>query len=165
MYARNSIQYEEPELPPVKSEVVRAMHAVANKKASGIDNICRTLKERWKTVIARLHYICIALWETAEWPEDWADSVVIPLLKKSNTKQCTNHRTIALASHGSKIILKIVQERIKRKTEMEIAEEQVGSCPGKGTKDQTTNLRLITQNAQVHRQPSYMCFVDCSNSR
>jgi len=66
---------------------------------------------------------------------------------------------VALVSHASKIILKIVQDRIKKKTETEIAEEQAGFQPGKGTRDQITNLRIIMHKAKEHQQPLYSVHV------
>ena len=58
-----------------------------------------------ETLLDRMHRICVAIWETGEWPEEWTFSTFIPLPKKGNLKQCANYRTIALVSHASKIIL------------------------------------------------------------
>jgi len=70
--------------------------------------------------------ICVAIWETGEWPEEWTLSTFIPLPKKGDIKLCANYRTIALASHASKIRLWIVLERMRVKTKTEIADEQAG---------------------------------------
>jgi len=75
-------------------------------------------------------------------------------------KQCANYRTIALVSHASKILLRIILERIRVKTETEIADEQVGFRQGRGTRDQITNLRILMHNARKHQQLLHMCFVD-----
>lgn len=80
--------------------------------------------------------------------------------KKGDLKQCANYRTIALVSHASKILLRIILERIRLKTESEIADEQAGFRQGRGTRDQITNLRVLMQKAREHQQPLYMCFVD-----
>jgi len=74
--------------------------------------------------------------------------------------QCNNYRTIALVSHASKILLKIILERIRRKTEEEIAEEQAGFRKGRGTRDQILNLRNIMQKSKEHQQHLFMCFID-----
>jgi len=67
---------------------------------------------------------CVVIWETGEWPEEWTFSTFIPLPKKGDLKQCANYRTIALVSHASKNLLRIILERIGVKTETEIADEQ-----------------------------------------
>jgi len=69
--------------------------------------------------------MCVAIWETGEWPGEWTFSTFIPLPKKDNLKQCENYRTIALASHASKILLRIILEKIRVKTETDTADEQV----------------------------------------
>ena len=98
--------------------------------------------------------------ETSEWPEDWTDSTFVTIPKKGDLKQCINYRTIALVSHASKIILRIILERIKKKTESEISDEQAGFRQRRGTRDQITNLRIIMQKMKEHQQPLFMCFVD-----
>ena len=102
----------------------------------------------------------MAIWETCEWSEEWTFSIIIPLPKKDDLKQCENYRTIALVSHASKILLRIILERIRVKTETEIADEQAGFRQGRGTRDQITNLRILMHKAREHQQPLYMCFVD-----
>jgi hypothetical protein len=146
---------------PLRSEVARAMKEVANGKSTGLDGIpIELLKFAGDTALDRMHRICEAIWETGEWPEDWTNSVFIPLPKKGDLKQCGNYRTIALVSHASKIILKIILERIRGKTETELADEQAGFRRGRGTRDHLTNLRIIMQKMNGHQQPLYMCFVD-----
>ena len=85
---------------------------------------------------------------------------IIPLPKKGDLKQCENYRTIALVSHASKILLRIILERIRVKTETEIADEKAGFQQGRGTRDQITNLRILMHKTREHQQPLYMCFVD-----
>ena len=84
----------------------------------------------------------------------------IPLLSVYQERAISSYRAIALVSHASKILLKIIQERIRTKTEPEIADEQAGFRRGRGTRDQVNNLRIIMQKARQHQQPLYMCFVD-----
>jgi len=102
-----------------------------------------------------MHKICVAIWKTGE-----SFSTFIPLPKKGDLKQCANYRTIALVSHASKILLRSILERIRVKTETEIADEQAGFRQGRGTRDQITNLRILMHKAREHQQPLYMCFVD-----
>jgi len=88
------------------------------------------------------------------------NSIFVPIPKKGDLGQCKNYRTIALVAHASKIMLKIVLERIREKTESEINDEQAGFRRGRGTHDQITNLRILKQKLNKHQQPLYMCFVD-----
>jgi len=76
----------------------------------------------------------------------------IPLPKKGDLKQCVNYRTIALVSHTSKILLRIILERIRVKTETEIADEWAGFQRGSGTRDQIANLRILMHKAHKHQQ-------------
>jgi len=102
----------------------------------------------------------VVISETGDWPDEWTFSTFIPLPKKGDLKQCADYRTIAAVSHASKILLRIILERIRVKTETEIADEQAGFRQGRGTRDQITNLRILMHKAHVHQQPLYMCFVD-----
>jgi len=94
----------------------RGAHAIcqtASRKALSADEVpAELLKAGGQTVLERMHRICVAIWETGEWPEEWTSSTFIPLPKKGDLKQCANYRTIALVSHASKIFLWIILERI-----------------------------------------------------
>jgi len=81
--------------------------------------------------------------------EEWTFSTFIPLPKKGDLKQCESYRTIALVSHASKILLRIILARIRMKTETEIADEQAGFRQGRGTRDQITNLRILVHKART----------------
>ena len=61
-----------------------------------------------------LHSICQQIWKTQQWPQDWKRSVFIPIPKKGNAKECSNYHTIALISHASKLMLKILQARLQQ---------------------------------------------------
>jgi len=156
-------EYWEQEPPPLRLEVARAIRQTASRKATGLDDLIRTCgfatsdshKTGGETVLDRMHRICVAIWETGEWPEEWTFSKFIPLPKKGDLKKCANYRTIALFSHASKILLRIILERIRVKTETEIADEQAGFRQGRGTRDQITNLRILMHKAREHQQPLY----------
>jgi len=111
-----------------------------------------------ETVLDRMHRICVAIWETGEWTEDWTFSTFIPLPKKGNLKQCANYRTIALVSCASKILSRIILERIRVKTETEIADEQAGFRQGRGARNQIKNLRILIHKAREHQRPLYVLF-------
>ena len=100
------------------------------------------------------------MWQSGGWPEEWTYSAFIHLPKKGDLKQCSNYRTIALVSHVSKILPRIILERSRLKTETETADEQVGFRKGRRTRDQVTNLRIPMEKAHQRQQPLYMCFVD-----
>ena len=74
--------------------------------------------------------------KTQQWPQDWKRSVFIPIPKKGNAKECSNHRTIALISHASKAMLKILQARLQQYVNYELPDVQAGFRKGRGTRDQ-----------------------------
>ena len=79
-------------------------------RASGSDGIPAELLQILKDdAVKLLHSICQQIWKTQLWPQDWKRSVFIPILKKGNAKECSNYCTIALSSHASKVMLKILQ--------------------------------------------------------
>ena len=82
-------------------------------KASGGDGIPVALFQILKDdAVKVLHSICQQIWKTQQWPQDWKRSVFVPIPKKGNAKECSNYRTIALISHASKVMLKILQARL-----------------------------------------------------
>ena len=106
------ITFLEPDI--LECEVKRALGSTTNK-ASGGDGIAAELFKILKDdAIKVLHSICQQIWKTQQWPHDWKRSVFIPIPKKGNTKQCSNYRTIALISHTSKVMLKILQARVQQ---------------------------------------------------
>ena len=91
-----------------------------------------------------LHSICQQIWKTQQWPRDWKRSVFIPIPKKGNAKKCSNYRTIALISHASKVMLKILQVRLQQNVKRELPDAQAGFRKGRGTRDQmTTSVRSL----------------------
>src|ERR1700761_6144633 len=85
---------------------------------------------------------------------------VHPIPKKGDLAKCTNYRTISLVSHASKVLLKVILSRIQHTTKQELPDEQAGFRPGRGTRDQITNLRVLMAKLLEHNQPLYMCFID-----
>ena len=86
-----------------------------------------------------LHSICQQIWKTQQ-PQDWKRSVFIPIPKKGNAKECSNYHTIAVISHASKVMLKILQARLQQYVIHELPDVQVGSRKGRGTRDQINNI-------------------------
>ena len=97
-----------------------------------------------------------------EWPTDWCRAVFLPIYKKGSKKECSNHRTISLIVHASKIILKIIVNRIKSMYSTEISEEQAGFVEGRGTREHIVNVRQIMEKCRGHNIPLYMCCIDYS---
>ena len=79
-----------------------------------------------------LHSICQQIWKTQHWPQDWKRSVFIPILKKGSAKECSNYHTIALISHASKVMLKILQARLQQYVNCELPDIQAGFRKGRG---------------------------------
>ena len=90
----------------------------------------------------------------------WTQSLVITLPKKSNLQQCQNYRTISLISHQSKVMLKIILNRLKPHVEKIITEEQAGFRAGRCTTEQIFNLRILCEKYLQHQQDLYHVFVD-----
>jgi len=147
-------EYWEQERPPLRSEVARAIRQTASRRATGPDEVpVELFKAGGETVLDRRHIIRVAIWETGECPEEWTFSTSSPLPKKSDLKQCANFRTIALVSHASKILLRIILEKIRIKTKTETADEQARFRQGRGTRGQIKNLRILMLKAREHQQP------------
>ena len=84
-------------------------------KASGSDGIPAELFQALKDDAMKvLHSTCQQIWKTQQWPQDWERSVFIPISKKGNAKECSNYHTIALISHASKVMLKILQAMLQQ---------------------------------------------------
>ena len=112
-------------------------------KASGDDGIPVELFQILKDdALKMLHSICQQIWKTQQWPQDWKRSVFIPTPKKGNVKECSHYRTIALVSHASKVILKILSSRLQQYMNRELPDVQAGFIKGRGTRDQIANIWL-----------------------
>ena len=129
-------------------------------KASGGDGIPVELFQILKdNAVKALHSICQEMWETQQWPQDCKRSVFIPIPKKGNTKECSNYHTIALISHASKVMLKILQARLQQYMNQEPPDVQAGFRKGKGSRDQITNIRWIIEKAREFQKNIYLCFM------
>ena len=105
---------------------------ITTNKASGGDGITVELFQILKDdAVKVLHSICQQIWRTQQWLQDWKRSVFIPIPKKGNTKECSNYRTIALISHASKVMLKILQTRLQQYVNHELPDVQAGFRKGK----------------------------------
>ena len=106
------ITHLEPDI--LECEVKWALGSITTNKATGGDGIPAKLFQSLKDDSLKvLHSICQKIWKTQQWPQDWKRLVFIPISKKDNAKECSNYHTIALISHASKVMLKIVQARLQ----------------------------------------------------
>ena len=105
-----------------------------------------------------LHLRCHQIWKTKQWPQYWKRSVFIPIPKKSNAKECSN--TIALISHTSKVMLKIVQDRFQLYVNPKLPEAQAGLRKGRGTRDQIASICWIIEKTREFQKNTYFCFID-----
>ena len=89
---------------------------------------------------------------------------VIPIPKKGNAKECSNYCTIALISHASKVMFKILQARLQQYVNQELPDVQAGFRKGRGTRDQIANIRWIMEKAREFQKNIYFCFIDCAKA-
>ena len=125
----------------LECEVKWALGSITMNKASGGDGILIELYQiLTDDAVKVLHSICQQIWETQQWPRDWKRSVFVPIPKKGNAKECSNYRTIALISHVSKVMRKILQARLQQYVNCEFPDVQAGFRKGRGTRDQIANI-------------------------
>ena len=112
------------ELGILEWEVKWALGSITTNKASGGDRIPVQLFQILKddAAVKVLHSICQQIWKTQQWPQDWKSSVSFPIRKKGKAKKCSNYHTIALISHVSKVMLKILQARLQQYVNCELPE-------------------------------------------
>ena len=101
-----------------------------------------------------LDSICQQIWKTQQWPQDWKRSVFIPIPKKSNAKECLNYCTVALISHASKVMLKILQARLQQYVKRELPDAQARFRKSRRTRDQIANIRWIIRKAKEFQKTS-----------
>ena len=95
-----------------------------------------------------LHSTCQQIWKTQQWSQDWKKSVFIPIPKKGNAKEYSYYRTIALTSHASKVMLKILQARLQQYVNQELPDVQAEFRKGRETKDQIANICWLKEKAR-----------------
>ena len=126
-------------------------------KASGGDGIPVELFQILKDdAVKVLHSVCQHIWKTQQWPQDWKRSVFITIPKKGNAKGCP----VALISHFSKVMLKILQARLQQYVNRELPDVQAGFRKGRGTRDQIANICSIIKKAREFQKNIYFCFTD-----
>ena len=155
------ITHLEPDI--LECEVKWALESITMNKASGGDGIPVELFQILKDdAVKVLHSICQQIWNTQQCsrPQDWKRSVFIPIPKKGNAKECSDYCTIALISHTSKVMLKILQARLQQYVNQELPDVQAGFRKGRGTRDQIASIHWIIKKAREFQENIYSYFVD-----
>ncbi|XP_063600662.1 uncharacterized protein LOC134776840 [Penaeus indicus] len=134
------------ELNRMNEEIKDAIKDLKIRKSPGNDQVtAEMIKYGGENVEVFYNRLCTKIWHEKKWPDDWGQSVFVPILKKGDTLQCSNNRTFFLISHSSKMLLKIIAKQMTSKLNEETAKEQAGFRPGKGTRDQIMNLKMILE--------------------
>ena len=139
----------------LECEVKQSLGSITMNKAKGGNRIpveqFQILKD---DAVKVLHSISQQTWKTQQWPQDWKRSVFIPIPKKGNARECSNYRTIALISHASKVMLKIIQVRLQQYVNRALPDIQACFRKGRGTRDQIANICRIMEKARSSRKTS-----------
>ena len=134
----------------LECEVKWGLESITMNKASGVDRTPVELFQILKAdAVKVLHSICQQIWKTQQWPQDWKRSVFIPIPKKGNAEKCSNYHTIALISHASKVMLKILQARLQQYVNRELPDVEAGFRKGRGTE-----IKLPTSAGSWKKQES-----------
>ena len=152
----------------LQCKVKWALGSITMNKASRGDGIPVELFQILKDdAVKVLHSICQKIWKTQQWPQDWKMSVFIPIPKKGNAKDCSNYSTIAHISHTSKVMLKILQVRLRQYVNWELTDVQDEFQKGRGTKDQIVNIWWIIYKAREMQKniclTDYAKIFDCAD--
>ena len=129
------------------------------KCSLGISNFLEEIPSLSHSVVF-LYFFTLIAEEVFLISQDWKRSVFIPIPKKGNGKECSNYHTIALISHASKVMLKILQARLQQYMNHELPDVQAGFRKGRGTRDQITNIHWIIEKAREFQKNIYFCFLD-----
>ena len=151
------ITHLEPDI--LECEVKWALESITEDKVSGGDGIPVELFQILKDdAVKVLHSISQQIWKTQQWPQDWKRSVFTPIPKRGNAKECSNYCTIALVSHASKVMLRILQARLQQYVNRELPDVQAGFRKGRGTRDQIANIRWIIKKARVPEKHLFLLY-------
>ena len=151
------ITHLEPDI--LECEFKWALGSIPTNKASGGDEIPVELFQILKDdAVKVLHSMCQQIWKTQQWPQDWKRSVFIPMPKKGNAKECSNCHTIALISHASNVMLRILLARLQQYVNHELHDVQAAFKKGRGTRDQIANICWIMEKARVPEKYLFLLY-------
>ena len=143
-----------------RREVEEAINGLRNGKAAGFDNIPAEFLKTGDIVVDLLHKIWCKAWENGVWPSQWTKSIIVPLPKTGDLQDCSNYRTISLLSHPSKVLLKIILNRLKPQIEELLVEEQAGFQKVRSTVEQIFNVHILCETYRDHGHSIYHNFID-----
>ena len=145
----------------LKDEVERAIRSLSRGKATGPDGIAVEMIEALADFgIERITKLANRIYNEGHFPTEMCKSVFITLQKRSGATKCEEHRTISLMSHLTKLVLRILLNRIRGRTTGEVSEEQYGFTPDKGTRNAIFILRMLAERAIEMQRDVYVCFID-----
>ena len=151
------ITHLEPDI--LECEMKWALGSITTNKASGGDGIPVELFQILKDdAVKVLHSMCQQIWKTQQWPQDWNRSIFIPIPKKVNAKECSNYCTIAIISHTSRVILKILQPRLQQYVNSEFPDIHTRFRKGRGTRNQISNIFWIIEKAMEFHKKHLLLF-------
>ena len=151
------ITHLEPDI--LECKVRWALGSITTNKASGGDGIPVELFQILKDdAVKVLHSICQEIWKAQQWPQAWKRSVFIPIPKKGNAKECSDYRTLALISHASKVMLKILQARLQQYMNRELTDIQAGFRKGRGTRDRIADIHWIIKQAREFQKNIFLLY-------
>ena len=144
----------------LNEEFEQALKEMRNGKATGTDEIPVELIKCLGDGKREILHLCNEIYEKGDWPQDFTETVLVPLQKKSNARKCSEYRTISLISHSAKILLRILNRRLYSKVSGELEEEQFGFRKGRGTRDAIGLLRTIGERYLEKGKEVFVVFVD-----
>ena len=144
-----------------KDEIVKAMNTMKTDKAIGTDEIpVETIRNLGNTGLDMLQKLFNEVYESGKWENEIMESTFIPLPKKPKAIDCINFRTISIMNHSTKILLRIIINRMKNAIHAEVNECQYGFMPDKGTRNAVYVLNRIAERSKQVQKKVFCCFID-----
>ena len=145
----------------IRAEVERAIAGMAGGKAAGEDGVvAEMIQAGGEVVVEKILEVSNRIYDTGYIPEAMRKSLFIAIPKRDGAVECEKHRTISIMSQIGKVLLRVIRERIKRKIEESLTEEQYGFRRGKGTNNAIFALRVMLERSVEMQKDIYLCFVD-----
>ena len=165
VYKEEEVQSEDDVGPDVlKEEILAAIAEMKNNKAEGIDSIpIEMIKNFGEKAMKELVQLCKDIYNTGVWPEDFLQTIMVPIKKKPNANNMRRPQNyFPTKTHASKIVLRVITKRMQSRAETNdcLGEDQYGFRKGRGTRDAIGALRVLTERSIQHGQDIYICFVD-----
>ena len=144
-----------------KAEIHKALNSLKNGKAAGTDNIpAEALKEGGRDIVDQLHQLLNLIWTTEEMPTEWKKGLLVKLPKQGDLSQCGKWRGITLLSIPSKVLTRVILDRMKDALDKTLRDEQAGFRKERSCTDQIATLRVIVEQSIEWQSPLYACFID-----